>query len=136
VSRTVHEWSLAEAVIRYVKGVVGERSGSRARLVVLKLGRLQSIDREVFEFALRELSRSEGVEIGELRMIEEDPVLRCRRCGYTWTVDMSRVSEDVAEAIHFVPEVVHSFFKCPRCGSRDFEVVKGRGVYVERVEVE
>ena len=123
-------------MIRYVQRVVEERGGSRARLVVLKLGKLQSIDREVFTFALRELSQGEGVEIGELRMIDEDPVLRCRCCGHTWTADMSKVSEDVAEAVHFVPEVVHSFFKCPRCGSRDFEVVKGRGVYVERVEVE
>ena len=89
----------------------------------------------MLEFALREASKIENIDIEELRFEVEQPLLRCRRCGYEWKLDMDSVPQDLAEAIHFVPEVVHSFFKCPRCGSRDFAVVRGRGLSVERVEV-
>jgi hydrogenase nickel incorporation protein HypA/HybF len=44
------------------------------------------------------------------------------------------VSEDTAEAIHFVPEVAHTYIKCPSCGSPDFEIVEGRGVWLENIK--
>ena len=121
--------------MKYVKEVVENRGGSRVKSLVVKLGALQSIDREVLEFALREISRNENISIEELKFVVEQPLLRCRRCGHEWELDISSIPQDVAEAIHFVPEVVHSFFKCPRCGSRDFAVVRGRGLSVEHVEV-
>ena len=37
------------------------------------------------------------------------------------------------EAIHFVPESAHAFLRCPACKSPDFEISKGRGVWVERI---
>ena len=42
--------------------------------------------------------------------------------------------EDVREAIHFVPEIAHTYIKCPKCGSPDFEVVQGRGVWLESIK--
>ena len=33
-----------------------------------------------------------------------------------------------------VPELAHIFVKCPRCKSPDFEVVKGRSIWIESVE--
>ena len=44
-------------------------------------------------------------------------ILKCRVCGYEWSFDVGRLSEDVREALHFIPEVIHSYTKCPRCGS-------------------
>ena len=135
VGKVMHEWALAESIVlgvaEYVKGV----GGSAARRVVVSLGELQAIDKEVFEFALKELVRESPVKIGEIELIDEEAKFRCRLCGYVWRLKDVNLSEEVREAIHFVPEVVHTFLKCPKCGSRDYEVVSGRGVKVVSVEV-
>ncbi len=126
----MHEWALAEAVVEYVLRVSG--SGTIVKLT-LGLGELQAIDEEVFRFALNELFREWGVSVEELNIVREECVLRCRVCGHVWRLKDVGLSDDVREAIHFVPEVIHSYLKCPKCGSRDFEVIGGRGVSVKEV---
>ncbi len=128
----VHEWALAEAIADYVFKTAP--FAKRVRVTV-RLGELQAADEEVLEFALREIMKSEGVEC-EVILKREDCVLKCRKCGYEWLLKDVGFEEEVREAIHFVPEVVHSYLKCPKCGSRDFEVIKGRGVWVEEVRWE
>jgi hydrogenase nickel incorporation protein HypA/HybF len=44
------------------------------------------------------------------------------------------MSQDVRESIHFLPESIYAYYRCPRCGSIDFEIVKGRGISEIRVE--
>ena len=129
----VHEWALAEALIRYVKELSKERGVNRVSKLVIKLGILQSIDRNVLEFSIMELAKINNLIIESLVFEDEDAILKCRACGYEWSLDMSELDEDVKEAIHFVPEVVHTFIKCPKCGSRDFEIVKGRGIAIKEV---
>ncbi len=47
--------------------------------------------------------------------------------------ERKELGENEQEAIHFVPEAAHAFIRCPACGSPDFEISKGRGVWVERI---
>lgn len=126
----MHEWALAEAIAKYAKSLCGSRGVSR---IVVKLGTLQAIDREVLSFALSTIFESEGFRDAEVVLEDEEAVFRCRRCGATWRYSEVELDEALREAIHFLPEAVHSFVRCPRCGSRDFEVVKGRGVEVTEV---
>jgi len=60
---------------------------------------------------------------------------RCRTCEHEWTFkDISEtLDEGVRESIHFIPEVAHSFMRCPKCGSPDFEVLEGRGISVTSI---
>jgi hydrogenase nickel incorporation protein HypA/HybF len=46
------------------------------------------------------------------------------------------LSSEVAEAIHFIPEIAHTYMRCPRCHSPDFEVIAGRGVWVAALQGE
>ncbi len=126
----VHEWALAESILLYIEN----QGVRRARRVVVKIGVLQSIDREILEFALREISRERGLEINEFTILEEEPLLKCNRCGFQWSIDPSKISEDIREAIHFLPESIYAYFRCPNCGSIDFEIVKGRGLGEIKVE--
>ncbi len=129
----VHEWALAEALIRYVKELSKERGVNRISKLVIKLGILQSIDRNVLEFSIMELAKINDLIIESLVFEDEDAVLRCRTCSHEWSLDVSELNEDVREAVHFVPEVIHTFIKCPKCGSRDFEIVRGRGIAIKEV---
>jgi hydrogenase nickel incorporation protein HypA/HybF len=42
--------------------------------------------------------------------------------------------EETSEAVHFVPEMAHVYLKCPKCGSPDFEIAEGRGVWLASIK--
>jgi hydrogenase nickel incorporation protein HypA/HybF len=128
----MHEWALAEAVLDSVRE---HSAGRRVTRVVLRFGELQQIDREIFDFALREL----GGELGGARFeIGIEPALfACGACGASWSLD-ERAGLDAhqKEAIHFLPEAARVYLRCPKCGSPDFSVEQGRGVTIETIEAE
>lgn len=126
----VHEWALGESIVLYVKSL-GYRVVDR---LTVKVGALQSIDREILSFAIKEIAREAGVEMREVTIVETPPLLRCRSCGLEWRLRLEELSEDVREAVHFVPEAIYAYVRCPRCGGVDFEIVSGRGL--EEVVVE
>ncbi|MGB9786625.1 MAG: hydrogenase nickel incorporation protein HypA [Infirmifilum uzonense] len=128
----MHEWALAEAVARTVEELVVK--GRDVRQVEVVLGELQAVDEGVFELALKELfeemRREKGIDVQGFKITREKAAFKCQVCGHTWTLEEWPVKEEFREAVHFVPEVVHSHYSCPRCGSRDFEITAGRGVKV------
>jgi len=130
----MHEWALAEAVVSTVSQIAIKEGLRRVTEVRLKVGELQQIEIEILRFALSELKRSSLLEEAEFIIETEKAELRCRVCGHKWFFRRNEVDEDIAEAIHFVPEIAHAYIRCPRCGSPDFEVVRGRGVWLESVE--
>ena len=129
----VHEWALAEAVIKYVKSIAQNYNSNRIRKLTIKLGVLQSVDEEVLRFSINELAKINDLIVEGLVFEREDVKLKCRVCGFEWSFNINELDEEAREAVHFVPEVIHSYVKCPKCGSRDFEIVSGRGVYVKEV---
>jgi len=127
----MHEWALAEAIVDYITKVSGGKR--KFKRVTVKLGELQSIDEEILRFSMREILKADGIYVNELRFERDPAVFRCRNCGHEWSLKDMKIDEEIKELIHFVPEAVHTYFKCPKCGSRDFEIVGGRGVYVVEV---
>lgn len=126
----VHEWALAESIVEYV---LENRENSVVEKIVLKIGVLQTIDREILEYALNELFKMNKIIVEKIEFVEENILLKCRRCGFEWSIDMNSVDEYIRESIHFIPETIYSFFKCPSCSSRDFEIKTGRGIYIEEI---
>jgi len=128
----MHEWSLAYAVVSTsIEHCL--KQGRKQATATIELGELQQIDREIFQEALKEIS-SEQTECALSFEIEIKPAkFKCRKCGKEWSFDeeQKKLKEDNQEFIHFVPEVVHSFTRCPKCKSPDFEVVVGRGVSIK-----
>ena len=131
----VHEWSLAEAVIEAVVKEAEKASAREVKGVVIGLGELQNIDLEIFKYALEVLAKDTRVKISEFKFIVDKAVFRCRVCGFTWDLNSISLNEDEKEAIHFIPELLYSFVKCPECGSIDYEIIAGRGVSIKSIEV-
>ena len=129
----MHEWALAEAVVSSTSEAA-EKGGLREITEVkIRLGELQQIEPEVFLFALSQL-KSGKLKNAKFEIQKARAKMKCRGCGNTWVFDKTKLDEETVEAIHFVPEVAHTFVKCPRCGSSDFEVVEGRGVWLVSVK--
>jgi hydrogenase nickel incorporation protein HypA/HybF len=97
--------------------------------VTVLVGELQSIDRDIFSFALESLGREASLPAGTFRLQTEAALFRCRACAVTWDLaGQAELGAEEREAIHFLPESAHAFVRCPACGSVDFAVEKGRGV--------
>ena len=131
----MHEWALAESVIYSAIKEAERRNAKRIIEIDVVLGELQAIDSEILRYAMEELKRGTIAEGAKINLLSEEAEFRCRSCGHTWKLSEGSLEDDVRENIHFVPEVVHSFLKCPRCGSRDFEVIRGRGIYIKELKV-
>jgi len=129
----MHEWALAEAVIAAASQIAEKEGLKEVTEVKIKVGELQQIELDILEFALSQLKPSKFKHTKfsiELKKAE----LKCRVCGYKWFFKKEKMDENVAEAIHFVPEIAHAYIKCPKCGSPDFEILEGRGVWLESVK--
>jgi hydrogenase nickel incorporation protein HypA/HybF len=136
----MHEWALAEAVISCALKAAEREGLSEITRVQIKVGELQQMDMEVFEFAVKEVSQPQNPVLRKARMeLEtEKAILKCRACSHEWHFGdaLKGLDEEQSEAIHFIPEVAHVYIRCPRCESPDFEFVRGRGVWIESIEGE
>lgn len=130
----MHEWALAEAVLDSVRAEQTTRSGQRASKVVIQFGELQSIDPEVFAEGIAHLQSADDDLDLEFVFETEPATLKCIVCGHGWSFADCDIDEATREAVHFLPEVAHSFIVCPSCGSADFRVDQGRGVTIESIE--
>ncbi len=134
----MHEWALAESI---VMAAVEEASKEKLRSITqitVHIGELQQIEKEIFLFALNELAKSKKPPIKKDAFVlkTEKSTLTCKNCGMTWKFDdmKKKLNATESESIHFIPEVVFVHTRCPRCGSPDFEITKGRGVILSSIK--
>jgi len=128
----VHEWALAEALISTVIQVSKKEGLRKIFEIEVRIGELQDIDLEIFKFALIQL-RPDYLKDAEFKFKIVKTKLKCRICGHEWSPRKDELDESVREAIHFIPEITHAYLRCPRCGSIDFDIIEGRGVWLEYV---
>lgn len=144
----MHEWSIAEAVCRSALELA---RAERARRVVglrIRVGELAQLDLEILREAVRALAEGTILQGAKIEIEVERAEMHCNKCGYKCgmaellkTLPSSAptiVDEDGTRdlPLHYYPALIHALAKCPRCGSRDFEVKGGRSVEIESVVVE
>ncbi len=133
----MHEMALAEAVVATALQAAEERGLARISVLDVRIGELQRIEPEAFEFCLQQVLPAGEPRLADARIsLEiERALFRCRPCGESFDLAATGgpASEDEAEAIHFLPELARAFLGCPSCRSPDFEVLAGRGVSIESI---
>ena len=129
----MHEWALAEAILKSAEEVAEKEKLKEITEVTIRIGELQQVERPILRFAISQMKPT-LLKHTKFRILTAKSKLRCRVCGTLWHFDSKSVDKETAEAIHFVPEVAHSYIKCPKCGSPDFEITIGRGVWLENVK--
>lgn len=132
----MHEWALAEAVVNSAINMAQEKNLSHINLLSLKVGEVQQIDMEVFDYAIRELSKGTILENSQIKYEIFPAKLVCNNCGNVWGYmeSFQGLTDEEKEAIHFIPETIHVYIKCPKCKSADFEIKEGRGVFIEDIK--
>jgi hydrogenase nickel incorporation protein HypA/HybF len=114
----MHELSIAEGLLRAVLREL-ERQPAEARLksVRVVMGELHQIVPDYLEHAYRLLGEDTPAA-GSLLRLETRPVsVRCRACGVTGPIRAP-------------------FFSCGACASTDIEVVAGKELFLDALELE
>lgn len=134
----MHELALADSVVKAALSAADDDGMDRIERIVVKIGELQQIRRDLFEFSLTEVLPAQDARLAGVKFdISEEPVrFQCRSCSTDYGRDEAGIDNDgdQGEAIHFIPELSHAFARCPSCGSPDFEIRAGRGITLERIE--
>ena len=136
----VHEWALAEGVIDTAVELSEKEGLARITKIVVRIGALQRINPDFFRKALETVmpAGDPRLKSAELVLNLEPAGFSCRKCGHEFgQEDVGQgLEHEQLEAIHFIPELAHSFMQCPRCDSPDFEVSRGRGLWLDSLEGE
>ncbi len=113
----MHEVSLTRNILEIALSEAVKAGAARIRLIRVKAGALAGVVPEAMEFAFRVLRDENPVTAEATLMIEEVSAgCRCRACG-----------------LDFEPP--DSVFECPRCGSLDAEILRGRELEIAQLEV-
>lgn len=129
----MHEWALAEAILKSANELAEKECVREVTEVTIRVGELQQVEPPILRFALSEM-RPPIFKNAKFHILKAKSTLKCRVCGTAWQFNLRKLDKATAEAIHFVPEVAHTYMKCPKCGSPDFEIASGRGVWLESVK--
>jgi len=136
----MHEWALAEAVVSTALEESKKEGLKEITKIKLKIGELQQIDIDTFKFVLNEVIQPQHsmIKKTEIELETEKGILKCRVCGHKWAFKnmLEKLDEEKSESIHFIPEMSHIYMRCPKCKSPDFEIVQGRGVWIDSIEGE
>jgi hydrogenase nickel incorporation protein HypA/HybF len=129
----MHEWALAEAILASAKQIAEQEKLKQVTEVTIRISELQQVEPPILRFALTQM-KTQTFRNTKFRILKAKSTLKCRVCGTSWQFNIKKLDKTTSEAIHFVPEVAHTYIKCPNCGSPDFEIASGRGVWLENVE--
>ena len=113
----MHELTLAQNIVSIVVEKARDAGSSRVRSVRLRVGHLAGVVPESMRFCFDICARGTLAEGATLEIERVPVVIRCRDCGV----------DSAAEDYQFL---------CPTCGSSNVEMVSGRELQVDEMEVE
>ena len=114
---------------------------NRVKSITLRVGLLSLVDYDALKFALNIAAKSTSVEGAVVNIIPVKPRFKCRKCGYEWSISQESLNKisnkyDLTPALHLYPDIIVRFLTCPKCGSNDVELIEGRGVVLESIELD
>jgi len=113
----MHEFSLMTGVLDAVEASAQEHNATRVVEIRLVVGEMTEVLDEAMNFALEVLAPGTIAEGAHLIITKVTPQSRCLACGTTFEHDRYH-------------------FSCPACDSLATELLAGRELYIESMEIE
>lgn len=122
----MHELSISQEIADFVLGESAKQGAQSVSRVEIEIGRLSFLNPEQVEFWLKLCFENTPASEAELQVSVIEAEISCRKCGYSGNLTMEN-----DPAYHFtLPS-----FSCPRCGSSEITIEKGRECVVKRIEI-
>ena len=113
----MHEVGIALQIVRIALGALPE-DARRAQVekVHLNIGKLSAVVPDSLRFCFDFTTRNTPLDGAELVINEIPAMAKCRGCGHAWTID-------------------GPVFNCPECDDGNIQMVSGRELEVESIEI-
>jgi Zn finger protein HypA/HybF involved in hydrogenase expression len=133
----LHELSLVEGIIEAVQETARDRGG-RVKSFKVRVGELAQFDIRRIRELLVELKKGTQLEQARAVVVRERSRVRCLSCNSEWNFDdlVGPLQRNEKEMVHFLPELLSSYSKCPSCSKSYLEIEEGRSVRLAEVELD
>jgi len=133
----VHEFSLVQGIIDAMQETANQKGGKVLSFEV-RVGELSQFDIRLMRELLKELKAGTPLEGAKVSVRPEKSKIRCVSCGKVWGFsDVIRpMSGDEREVVHFFPELMNSYTRCPSCSKSYLEIEEGRSVRIASVSLD
>ena len=113
----MHELSITQSMFDLVLKHAEQAEAKKVKKINLVIGEMTGVVRECVQFYLDFLSKGTVVEGAALSVEMVPPKARCRQCGETF-------------------QLGEFDWTCTKCGGKSLQVMAGRELFVESIEVE
>ncbi len=115
----MHEFGICQNIVNIAREELNKLPQKNVHLIKMRVvvGKLHAIVNENLKMAYGILTRDTKLHDSELEIISEPVVAECKECGYR-------------------NQVKGNFFVCGQCESGMLEIIKGKELYIENLEVE
>jgi len=113
----VHELSLIAGLFPILEEKAGEQGAKSVTFVRLRVGRLSGVVPELLETAFDAYKKGTFAEKASLEVVLVPLKVRCRACAK-------------------IMELEEPVFACDGCDGHDLEILEGRDIFLDRLEIE
>ncbi|MDR3562286.1 MAG: hydrogenase maturation nickel metallochaperone HypA [Negativicutes bacterium] len=113
----MHEMAIAQGILEIVLDNVAQYGAKSVASIKLLVGEMTGVEPEALKFCFSSLAEGTVAASAELEIEVMPLVGRCRDCGGEFRIERYR-------------------FLCPVCGSAGVEILSGRELRVEHLEVD
>ena len=114
----MHEMGIATEIVRIVtESIPADMADPKVARINLKVGKLAAVVPQSLQFCFEIAAKDGPAEGAELRIEEIGVSARCNDCANLWQVDAPT-------------------FRCPKCQSNSLEMLSGRELDIDSIELE
>ncbi|MDD8031814.1 MAG: hydrogenase maturation nickel metallochaperone HypA [Acidobacteriota bacterium] len=118
----MHELSLVADLFTIIEEQASRAGAKRVTKVSVSVGELAGVVPELFRSAFQSYKKGTIADKARLQLKMVKIKFKCRNCGHELTT-----RNIMDESFSYV---------CPACGSKDMELIAGRDLYLEKLEIE
>jgi hydrogenase nickel incorporation protein HypA/HybF len=120
----MHEFSISSEIVRSVLDHVKKAKGEKVLSIQLEIGELAFLNVEQVIFWIHQLFKGSVAEGAKVKVKRIKADIRCESCGYKGGISLDQ--KDPFK--HLIP------YSCPKCGSFQIKVEKGKECILKRIE--
>lgn len=113
----MHEMAIAEGILDIALDYAARNQAKKIQCICLRLGEMSGVETDALQFCFAALTKGTIAETAELKLNKIPLVGRCGACGKETRIE-------------------HYNFLCPICSSGQLEILSGRELQVEYLEVD
>jgi hydrogenase nickel incorporation protein HypA/HybF len=113
----MHEMAIAQGVLDIVLDTAARHDAKKIMVIKLQVGQMTGVEPDALRFCLETLAEGTISAGAQLEIVVTPLIGQCRDCGLEFGIERYR-------------------FLCPDCGSAGVDIISGRELRVEHLEVD